>query len=99
VPPCLTRLHPSSQNSLRKEAIINAGILIGKPEGNRIFGRRKRTWENNIKMGLKKQNVRTVTGYIRRRYGPKSAVINLQFPQNVRSFFDWLLKKGNSLRN
>jgi len=27
-------------------------VLIGKPEGNRPFGRPKRRWEDNIKMDL-----------------------------------------------
>jgi len=27
-------------------------ILVGKPEGKRPFGRRKRKWEDNIKMDL-----------------------------------------------
>jgi hypothetical protein len=28
------------------------GVLVGKPEGKRPFGRPKRRWEDNIKMGL-----------------------------------------------
>jgi hypothetical protein len=28
-------------------------ILIGKPEGKRPFGRSRRQWKDNIKMGLK----------------------------------------------
>ena len=27
-------------------------ILVGKPEGKRSFGRPRRKWEDNIKMGL-----------------------------------------------
>jgi hypothetical protein len=27
-------------------------ILVGKPEGKRTFGRPRRKWEDNIKMGL-----------------------------------------------
>jgi hypothetical protein len=28
-------------------------ILVGKPEGNRLLGRSKHRWENNIKMDLR----------------------------------------------
>jgi len=28
------------------------GVLVGKPEGKRPLGRRKRKWEDNIKMDL-----------------------------------------------
>jgi hypothetical protein len=28
-------------------------VLVGKPEGNRPLGRRRRRWEDNIKMDLK----------------------------------------------
>jgi len=27
-------------------------LLVGKPEGNRPFGRSRRSWEDNIKMNL-----------------------------------------------
>ena len=27
-------------------------VLVGKPEGNRPWGRRKRRWDDNIKMDL-----------------------------------------------
>jgi hypothetical protein len=27
-------------------------VLVGKPEGKRSFGRPRRRWENNIKMGV-----------------------------------------------
>jgi len=33
---------------------INAcRVLVGKPEGNILLGRFRRSWEDNIKMGLK----------------------------------------------
>jgi hypothetical protein len=28
--------------------------LVGKPEGNRLFGRPRRRWENNVKMDFQK---------------------------------------------
>jgi hypothetical protein len=28
-------------------------VLVGKPEGRRPFGRPRRRWEDNIKMGLR----------------------------------------------
>jgi hypothetical protein len=34
-------------------------VLVGKPEGKRLFGRRRRRWEYNIKMDL--QEVGCVT--------------------------------------
>jgi hypothetical protein len=27
-------------------------VLVGKPEGKRLFARPRRSWEGNIKMGL-----------------------------------------------
>jgi hypothetical protein len=30
-------------------------ILVGKPEGNRPFGRPRHRWENNIRVGLMKK--------------------------------------------
>jgi len=35
--------------------MINAhNILVGKPEGKRQLGRRRRRWEDNIRMDLRK---------------------------------------------
>ena len=36
-------------------------ILVGKSEGNRPFGRRRRRWEDNIKMDLK---ISGIAGYV-----------------------------------
>jgi hypothetical protein len=33
--------------------IINAYILVGKPEGKRPLGRREHAWEDNIKLNIK----------------------------------------------
>jgi hypothetical protein len=32
---------------------MHTKILIGKPEGKKPLGRRRRRWEDNIKMGLR----------------------------------------------
>jgi hypothetical protein len=37
-------------------------ILVGKPEGKRRLGRRRRRWEDNIKMDVKGINVIAWTG-------------------------------------
>jgi hypothetical protein len=29
------------------------GILLGKSEGKRLFGRHRRRWEDNIRLGLR----------------------------------------------
>jgi hypothetical protein len=34
------------------ERIDVYGVLVGKPEGNRLLGRPRSRWENNIKMDL-----------------------------------------------
>jgi hypothetical protein len=34
------------------EGIIVHRVLVGKPEGKRPLGRRRRRWEDNIKMDL-----------------------------------------------
>ena len=34
-------------------------ILTGKPTGRRPFGRRRRTWEGNIRIDLKEKGVNT----------------------------------------
>jgi len=33
-------------------------VLVGKPEGKRPFGRPRRTWEDNIKMGIREVGCR-----------------------------------------
>jgi hypothetical protein len=35
-------------------------ILVGKPEGKRPLGRNKRRWEDNIKMDLRKLDLKGV---------------------------------------
>ena len=37
-------------------------VLVGKPEGKRPRGRPRRKWEDNIKMDLRKWDVRVWTG-------------------------------------
>jgi hypothetical protein len=39
-----------STNGVKRNA---CGILVGKPEGSRLLGRRKRRCVDNIKMGLR----------------------------------------------
>jgi hypothetical protein len=38
----------------RTDEIINAyGIIVGKPKGKRLFGRPRRSWEDNIRTDLR----------------------------------------------
>jgi hypothetical protein len=37
-----------------RETIGENRVLVGKAEGRRLLGRRRRRWEDNIKMNLKK---------------------------------------------
>jgi hypothetical protein len=43
-------------------------ILVGKPDGKRPFGRNRRMWEGNIKMGLK-SSARTAMGTRPKNWG------------------------------
>jgi len=45
------------------------GILAGKPEGKRLFGRPRRRWEDNIKCIFRKWDVGTWSGLIWLRIG------------------------------
>jgi hypothetical protein len=36
-----------------RERIRAYGVLVGNPEGNRLLGRFRRRWQNNINMDLK----------------------------------------------
>jgi len=38
--------------------------LVGKPEEKLPLGRHRRTWRDNIRMDLRKQDVRVCTGFI-----------------------------------
>jgi hypothetical protein len=37
-------------------------VLVGKPEGKRLLGRPRRTWEDNIKMDLQELGCGVLTG-------------------------------------
>jgi len=37
-------------------------VLVGKPEGKRLLGRPKLTWEDNIKIDLQEVGIGTWTG-------------------------------------
>jgi hypothetical protein len=37
--------------------ISSYNILIGKPEGRRLIGRRRRSWEDNIRIDLRETGV------------------------------------------
>jgi hypothetical protein len=43
---------------------MHTGFLVSKPEGNRPLGRPRHKWENSIKMDLKKQDRRALTGSV-----------------------------------
>ena len=38
-------------------------VLVGKPEGKRPLGRRRRRWEDNIKMGFQEVGCGVWTGW------------------------------------
>jgi hypothetical protein len=40
-------------DKLKKKAIILYRILVGRPEGKRLLGRRRHRWVDNIKMDLR----------------------------------------------
>jgi len=44
-------------------------VLVGKRERKRQFGRPRRRWEDNIKMGIQKRDVGLCTGSIWLRIG------------------------------
>jgi hypothetical protein len=44
-------------------------VLVGKPEGNRLLGRPRRRWEDNIKMDLQEVGCGVWTGSMWFRIG------------------------------
>jgi hypothetical protein len=44
-------------------------VLVGKPEGKRPLGRRKRRWEDNIKMDLQEVGKGAWNGFVWLRTG------------------------------
>jgi hypothetical protein len=44
-------------------------ILVGEPEGKRQLAKRRRRWENNIRMDLREVGWRVWTGFIWLRVG------------------------------
>jgi hypothetical protein len=47
------------------EGIDTYSVLVGKPEGKRPLGRRRRRWEDNIKLDLQEVAVWTGLGWLR----------------------------------
>jgi hypothetical protein len=65
--------------------------FVEKPEGKRSLGRRRRTWEDNIKMNLQEAGCGgmdriELTQDRDRRRALVTAVMNLQVPQNAGNF-------------
>jgi hypothetical protein len=54
--------------------------LVGKPEGRRPLGRPRRTWEDNIKMDLRKVGLIDMAQDRDRRRTCVNAVMNYRFP-------------------
>jgi hypothetical protein len=66
-------------------------VLVGKPEGNRLLGRPRRKWEDNIKADLQKVGCRGMAwielAKDRDRWRALvNAVINLRVPYNAGNF-------------
>jgi hypothetical protein len=57
-------------------------LLVGKPEGKRPLGRRRRRWIDNIKMDLLEIGLNVVDwiGLAQDRYSWRALVMNLRVP-------------------
>ena len=66
-----TKLIPAMGGNVarRGKSRVAYRILVGKPEGSRPLGIRKRRWEDNIKMGLREVDWGAWTGSILVRTG------------------------------
>ena len=58
-PNIVRRLRWAGRVVRMEEGRSNFKILTGKPTGNRPLGRRRRRWEDNIRMDLKEIGVNT----------------------------------------
>jgi len=66
-------------------------VLVGKPEGKRAFGRRRRRWEDNIKIDLQEvgcviMNLVDLTQDRDRWWAFVNAVMNLRVLNNGTNF-------------
>jgi hypothetical protein len=55
-------------------------ILVGKPEGKRLFGRPRHTWEGNIRIYLRKVGWKVVAQDGDQRRALVNTVMNLRVP-------------------
>jgi hypothetical protein len=67
-------------------------VLVWRPEGRRHLGRRKHSWQHNIKMDLQEVGWGTWTGliWLRKRTGAGifvNEVMNFLVPYNAGNFF------------
>jgi hypothetical protein len=58
---------------------------VGKPEGKRPLGRRRRRWMDNIKIDLKRDKMGWY-GLVRSGSGQEPVVLNLRVPINAGKF-------------
>ena len=70
-------------------------VLVGKPKGNRLLGRPRRKWEDNIKMDLQKVRCRSMdwlelAQYREMWWALENAVMNLSGSIKCGEFLDWL---------
>jgi hypothetical protein len=81
-------------------------VLVGKPEGNKLLGRPRRRWVDNIKMNLRETGWDSMD-WIELAHDTDhwralvNTVMNLRVPQNRWEVFEWLhnwrlLKKGSA---
>jgi hypothetical protein len=50
-------------------------VSVEKPEGKKLLGRRRRRWEDNIKIDLQQLDEGTVTGLMKLRIGTGGGLV------------------------
>ncbi|KAJ4446527.1 hypothetical protein ANN_13223 [Periplaneta americana] len=63
-------------------------VLVGRPEGKRPLGRPRRTWEDNIKMDLRRWDMMIETGLILHRIGTDGGLMSLPSKETLSGHSD-----------